>query len=115
MVQTFVEKVLSRSAKRNIKTGEIAIVEPDISLATDNTARIARQFNGIGLEKVWDPDKIVVVYDHTVPCSNEEYANSHKIGREFIARQQINAFYDLQSFGGVCHQVVCEKGYAHRG
>lgn len=115
MGQTFVEKVLSRSAKKNIKAGEIAVVEPDFSLATDNTARIARQFNSIGVEKVWDPAKIVVVFDHTVPCSTEEYANSHKIGREFIRSQQIEHFYDLQSCGGVCHQVMCEKGYAAPG
>jgi homoaconitate hydratase family protein len=55
----------------------------------------------------------VIVLDHVAPAANETYATNHKIIREFVAEQGIEAFYDVGE--GICHQVLAEKGHAWPG
>jgi 3-isopropylmalate/(R)-2-methylmalate dehydratase large subunit len=66
-------------------------------------------FKKIGVKKVWDPEKIVVIFDHQVPADSLEAAQNHIIMREFVEKQGINNFYDVNE--GVCHQVLPEKGH----
>jgi 3-isopropylmalate/(R)-2-methylmalate dehydratase large subunit len=66
-------------------------------------------FKKIGVKKVWDPEKIVVIFDHQVPADSIEAAQNHIIMREFVKKQGINNFYDVNE--GVCHQVLPEKGH----
>jgi 3-isopropylmalate/(R)-2-methylmalate dehydratase large subunit len=115
MGKTFVEKVLSRAAGTDAKAGEVVVVQPDYCLSHENTASVAKTFARIGLKKVWDSSRIVVVLDHTVPASTADYADAHRIIREFVAEQGISHFYDLNSHGGICHQIMCEEGYAAPG
>ncbi|MDD5646500.1 MAG: 3-isopropylmalate dehydratase large subunit, partial [Candidatus Bipolaricaulis sp.] len=107
MGQTFAQKVLAAKAGLpRVEVGQIVDVEPDVCLSHDNTAAIAKTFAKIGVERVKNPDRFVIVLDHTVPASTEEYAKGHKEIREFVAKQGIQAFYDVG--GGVCHQVLPE-------
>ena len=115
MGKTFAEKVLSLKAGRSVSAGEIVVVEPDYCMSHENASNISQIFQRIGAEKVWAPSKIVIVLDHTVPCSTEAYANSHKMIREFTARQGIENFYDLHLHGGICHQIMSQEGYAAPG
>ena len=115
MGKTFAEKILSRAAGKSVAPGDIVIVEPDYCLSHENSSAVAKTFQTIGAEKVWNADKIVIVFDHTVPPSTEDYANAQKVSRDFIKAQGIKNFYDLQSFGGICHQIMCQEGYALPG
>lgn len=67
MGKTFAEKVLSRAAGYPVKAGDIVTVYPDFCLSHENTSSICTTFRTIGVEKVYDPDRIVIVFDHTVP------------------------------------------------
>jgi 3-isopropylmalate/(R)-2-methylmalate dehydratase large subunit len=111
---TFAQKVLARKAGlASIDVGQIVEIEPDVCLSHDNTAAIAKIFAKIGVARVKDPGKFVVVLDHTVPASQEKYALSHKEIREFVAFHGIERFYDVGV--GICHQVLPEKGFALPG
>ncbi len=114
MGQTFAQKVLAGKAGLDrVDVGQIVEIEPDVCLSHDNTAAIAKIFAKIGVERVKDPDKFVVVLDHTVPASQEKYAIGHKEIREFVAINGIRRFYDAGV--GICHQVLPEKGFALPG
>ena len=115
MGKTFVEKVFARKTGREVRVGEIITVEPDFVMSHDNTAAIAGKFNKMGAKKVKYPERLVIVLDHVVPASQEKYALNHLIIREFVKKEGIKHFYDVNSEGGICHQVLSEKGYALPG
>ena len=71
-------------------------------------------FRKIGAENVWDNQRIVVVLDHLVPANSVKSAELHKIVRNFVEEQKIDNFYDIGQ-GGVCHQVMPEKGHVRSG
>ncbi|MEM3640383.1 MAG: 3-isopropylmalate dehydratase large subunit, partial [Candidatus Bathyarchaeia archaeon] len=58
--------------------------------------------------------RIVMVLDHQVPADSTKSAELHKIVRKFAKEQNIPFFYDVGS-GGVCHQVMVEKGHVRPG
>ena len=114
MGHTFVEKVLARKAGLDsVVPGQIVTVQPDKLLTHDNTADISQKFRRIGVSKVTDPGINVIVLDHVTPAANETYATNHQIIREFVAEQNIPAFYDIGE--GICHQVLPEQGHAWPG
>ena len=114
MPMTFAQKVLAAKAGLDrVEVGQIVEIEPDICLSHDNTAAIAKKFAQIGVARVKDPEKFVVVLDHTVPASEEKYAQNHKEIRAFVAANGIERFYDVGV--GICHQVLPEKGFALPG
>jgi len=110
MGKTFAEKLLSIKANRDVVAGDIVVVTPDYCISHENSSSIISTFKKI-TDKVWDNKRIVMTLDHTVPASSETYALSHKIIREFAAEQGIINFFDLNKHGGICHQVMMEKGF----
>jgi len=116
MGMTFAEKILAKKAgKESVKPGEVVTVEPDWVMSHDNAAPISKIFYSIGIEKVWNPEKLVFILDHAVPAPTDKHAANHKQIREFVEKQGIKHFYDVNSSGGICHQIFCEEGFALPG
>jgi len=115
MGKTFAEKVLGKAAGMEVSAGQIVTVEPHFCMSHDNAAPISKIFSKIGVKKVWDSSRLVFILDHAVPAPTDKHAMNHKVIREFVEDQGITNFYDVNSQGGVCHQVMCEKGYALPG
>jgi 3-isopropylmalate/(R)-2-methylmalate dehydratase large subunit len=115
MKQTISEKILeSSSGSREIKAGDFVKAKVDVALNHDVTSVIAFEaMKKMGSEKVWDPDKIVIVLDHLAPASSINSAQVHNKIREFARIQGIKNFFDVDS--GVCHQVLAEKGFVLPG
>ena len=113
MGKTFSEKILGRKAGRDVRAGDVITVSPDYILSHDNSAAIIKEFRKLGVGRVADPGKIVMILDHVVPAASEEHAQNHKTVREFVAEQGIANFYDIAC--GICHQVLPEKGFALPG
>ena len=108
MGKTFVEKILARKAGLGeVVPGQIVEVTPDLGMSHDNAAAIRRIFRKLGVERVKDPERFVVILDHVVPASQVQYAENHKEIREFVHEQGIR-FFDVGR--GICHQVVVEEG-----
>jgi len=114
MGYTFSEKILAAKCGRDaLRAGEIVMVEPDIVMSHDNAAAISATFQKIGKDRVWNPDRIVIILDHVVPAASEKHARNHQTIRRFVSAQGIGHFYEIDS--GICHQVLPEKGHAVPG
>jgi len=111
--KTFSEKILGLKAGKEVHAGEVVTVSPDYILSHDNSAAIFKEFKKLGIRNVKCPQKLVIILDHVVPASSEQYALNHKTIREFVAEQKIQNFFDI-SFG-ICHQVFSENGFALPG
>ncbi|MBM4237174.1 MAG: 3-isopropylmalate dehydratase large subunit, partial [Euryarchaeota archaeon] len=70
-------------------------------------------FKEMGAERIWDREKVVVLFDHRVPANTSKTAEGHRAIREFAADQGLPYFYDLKE--GICHQVLPEKGHVVPG
>ncbi|MEM3028475.1 MAG: aconitase family protein, partial [Candidatus Bathyarchaeia archaeon] len=111
-----VEKILSRASGRaSVTPGEIIEAKIDVAMIHDLTGPLTiKTFYEMGGEKVWDKDRIVVIFDHLVPANSERAASNQKILRQFVRNQGIGKFYDVGR-GGICHQVMVEKGHVKPG
>ncbi|MCD6248370.1 MAG: 3-isopropylmalate dehydratase large subunit [Hadesarchaea archaeon] len=115
MAMTITEKIFARAAGRDeVSPGEIVEARIDVAMIHDLTGPLViHTFRETGAERVWDPERIVIVGDHQVPANSVEAALNHITLRKFASEQGIKYFYDI--FEGICHQVVPEKGFALPG
>jgi len=110
------EKILAHaSGREEVKPGEIVQPKVDMAMVNEITGPLAiKAFKKIGVPKVWDNSRIVLIQDHQVPADTVKSAELHRIMRQFAEEQEIKFFYDV-GFGGICHQIMVEKGHALPG
>ena len=114
MGKTISEKILSEHSGEDAYSGDIVIAEVDFAMSQDGTTPLAiRAFNEMKTKRVWDPDKIAFVIDHSAPSPSKEVSNLHGMMRDFAREQKIENFYDIGC--GVCHQLMPEKGHVVPG
>lgn len=115
MPMTIAEKILARaSGRKKVSPGEIVEAKVDVAMVNDITAPITIDgMRQIGIKKIWDPSKVVVVFDHHAPPTMVEAAEDHSMLREFSREHSIKNLYDVGE--GICHQVVPERGFALPG
>jgi len=113
MGKTISEKILTRASGTDACAGEIVEASVDIVMSHDNAAMVAQVFETLGVDRVWDPERIVIPIDHRAPANLIEVAEAHRRIREFVKRQQIVHFYDIRK--GVCHQIMPELGHVRPG
>ncbi len=109
------EKILAKaSGKQAVHPGDIVDANVDMIMVHDLTGPLAVEaFKKIGTPKVWNNKKVVVILDHQVPAESVKAAELHKTMRQF-AKDQNLTFYDVGR-GGICHQVMPEKGHVVPG
>ena len=109
------EKILAKASGKNlVHPGDIVDANVDMVMVHDLTGPLAVEaFKRIGISKVWDNKKIVIILDHQVPAESVKAAELHKMLRAFAKEQGIR-FYDVGR-GGICHQVMPEKGHVLPG
>ncbi len=109
------EKILAKSSgKKAVHPGEIVDANVDMVMIHDLTGPLAVEaFKKIGVQKVWNNKKVVVILDHQVPAESVKAAELHKTMRQF-AKEQNLTFYDVGR-GGICHQVMPDKGHVVPG
>ena len=112
---TMSEKILAKaSGKNHVEAGDIVIANIDVAMTHDLTGPLSvESFEKIGVDKVWNPTKIVIPFDHQVPADSIDSANNHMIMRDFVKKQGIKNFYDVNA--GVCHQILPELGHVVPG
>ena len=111
---TLAEQIIARNTNTyEAKAGDIVMVQPDNVMIHDIFIPfVVRKFQEMGFSRVWNPEKVVIIYDHLVPASKIEDIRHFKIGENFAREQNITR---LHKSDGVCHQLMCEKGYALPG
>lgn len=122
MGMTYTQKLLARACGReHVDVGDILELPVDLAMSHENAALVINQFNdifaGTGLQpKVWDPERIAIIFDHRVPAESSKTATNQKKIREFVAQQDIEKFHDVRGDeGGICHQILPENGYVRPG
>lgn len=112
---TMSEKILAKASNKNSsEADEIVMATIDVAMTHDLTGPLSvESFKKIGTNKVWDPNKIVIPFDHQVPADSLDAANNHIIMREFVEKQGIENFYDVNE--GICHQILPELGHVVPG
>jgi len=113
-MSTIVEKILAKaSGKERVSAGDFVLADVDVVFAHDGTALLAiESMQEIGVEKVFDKDKVVFFIDHASPSPSPQISNIHLAMRRFAKKHGIR-FYDVGS--GICHQVLPEEGYVKPG
>ena len=106
---TLAEKILAaHTDKKEISPGEFVNVRLDLILSNDITAPIAiKEFQRIGVSKVFDPKKVVMVLDHFMPNRDIASAENAKLMREFCYEQ--GALFFEMGKAGIEHVLLPEQ------
>ncbi len=114
---TLSEKIFSKAANKKVKAGDFVLADIDCAMTHDITGPLAVEgfreiVKGKKTKRVWNPDKIIILFDHQVPADSLNAAANHVFLRQFANEQGI-LNYDV--FEGICHQVMPEKGHVKPG
>ena len=111
MPMTITEKILAAHAGLDrVSPGDLIEAKVDVALANDITAPLAiKVFNEIGVETVFDADKVILVADHFVPNKDIASAQQVKLVREFARRQKLTHYYEGGD-SGIEHVILPERG-----
>ena len=113
MQQTMAEKVFSRKMRREVFANDYITSPIDKAMCHEGFIMSATKLMVAGIDNVWDPKRVIVFLDHAVPAPTEQMAIAHYHIREMVKKFGINNFRGERD--GICHQVMCEKGYVEPG
>jgi len=111
MGMTITEKILAAHAgEEKVTPGQLINARLDIVLGNDVTAPVAiREFEGLGAEKVFDKDRVVLVPDHFTPNKDIKSAEQAKVLKEFARRQELSNYFEIGRMG-IEHCLLPEAG-----
>jgi len=119
---TAVEKILASASERaSVHAGDVVEPRVDLAMSHENAALVISQFReiheGTGLPaRPWDPSRIAIIFDHRIPAESAKTATNQKRVRAFVAEHGIAKFHDIRGdTGGICHQILPERGYVKPG
>ncbi|GAB6138772.1 3-isopropylmalate dehydratase large subunit [Halanaerobaculum tunisiense] len=116
MGMTMVEKILADHAGQDkVKPGDLVTAEVDLVLGNDVTTPVAiKEFNKIGVDQVFDQDRVAIVPDHFAPNKDINSAQQCKMIRNFAQDKEITNYFELGEMG-IEHCLLPEKGLALPG
>jgi 3-isopropylmalate/(R)-2-methylmalate dehydratase large subunit len=111
MGMTMTQKILASSAGLDqVKAGQLIKAKLDMVLGNDITTPVAvNEFKKIGLNRVFDKNKIAIVPDHFTPNKDIKSAEQVKYIREFSREMGIVNYFEIGQMG-VEHALLPEKG-----
>ena len=113
---TITEKILAaHSGRDSVTPGEIVNAKIDLIVAHDVTTPPAvAMLRKLGIDRVFDPSKILVTPDHFVPNKDIKSAELAKQLREWRIEQGIERYYEIGNHG-ICHAIAPEQGHVLPG
>jgi len=111
MGMTMIEKIIAaHSDQDELKPGDIVNARVDMVLGNDITTPVAvNEFNKIGVDKVFDKERIAIVPDHFVPNKDIKAAEQVNMIRKFAKKHEITNFFEVGQMG-IEHVLLPEKG-----
>ncbi|NMA14568.1 MAG: 3-isopropylmalate dehydratase large subunit, partial [Clostridia bacterium] len=111
MKMTITEKILAAHAQvERVVPGQLINAQVDVVLGNDVTAPVAiREFNGLGAQKVFDREKVVLVPDHFTPNKDIKSAEQVKVIKEFAKEHSITNYFEVGRMG-IEHCLLPEAG-----
>jgi 3-isopropylmalate/(R)-2-methylmalate dehydratase large subunit len=116
MGMTITEKILAAHAGLDqVKAGDLIQAKLDLVLANDITGPLAiKEFNKIGVEKVFDREKIVLIPDHFAPAKDIASAEQCLLLKNFAEEQNLLHYYEVGRCG-IEHCFLPERGLISPG
>lgn len=106
--KTIAEKIFAAHSGKDVSAGDIVIADVDFAMSQDGTSALAIDaIHSMGATKVFDPEKVAMVMDHSCPSPLEGVSAIHKKMRDFGKDSGVH-IYDWGC--GVCHQLIPESG-----
>ena len=113
MGETVIEKIIRNNVGHTVKPGDIVTVNVDRVMIHDIFIPfVAEKFEEMGFKKLWNPDKVVVIYDHLVPASQLDDTRHFHVGDAFAEKYGMK---NVHRSDGICHQLMTEAGYVKPG
>lgn len=111
MGMTMTQKILAAHAGLvSVKAGQLIEAKLDLVLGNDVTTPVAiKEFNKIGVDKVFDKDKVAIVPDHFTPNKDIKSAEHCKLVREFAHCKEVTNYFEVGQMG-IEHCLLPEKG-----
>lgn len=111
MGMTMTQKILAAHAGlESVKAGQLIEANLDLVLGNDVTTPVAiKEFNKIGVDKVFDKDKVAIVPDHFTPNKDIKSAEHCKLVREFAHCKDVTNYFEVGQMG-IEHCLLPEKG-----
>ncbi|MDD3699212.1 MAG: 3-isopropylmalate dehydratase large subunit [Atribacterota bacterium] len=111
MGMTITEKIIAAHAqKEKVIPGELVQVKIDLALANDITAPLSiKELEKQKIDRIFDPDKVVLVADHNTPCKDIASAQNVKLMRDFARKYGISHFFEGGK-AGIEHVLLPEEG-----
>ena len=111
MGMTMTQKILAAHAGlESVKAGQLIEAKLDLVLGNDVTTPVAiKEFNKIGVDKVFDKDKVAIVPDHFTPNKDIKSAEHCKLVREFAHCKDVTNYFEVGQMG-IEHCLLPEKG-----
>lgn len=111
MGMTITEKIIAAHAqKEKVAPGELVQVKIDLALANDITAPLGiKELEKQKIDRIFDPDKVVLVADHNTPCKDIASAQNVKLMRDFARKYGISHFFEGGK-AGIEHVLLPEEG-----
>lgn len=115
MGKTISEKIIGNKAGVNAEAGQIVEANVDYVMVNDVTGLPAfEQFEKLPKSTKPLREKIVLIPDHYVPNKDVASAEQAKRMRDFAKKYEIENYFEVGR-GGVCHQLMIEKGFVAPG
>jgi len=116
MGMTMTQKILAAHAGLNtVSPGQLIMAKLDLVLGNDITTPVAiNEFNKMGVDKVFDNEKIAIVPDHFTPNKDIKSAEQCKYVREFVRKMDIKNYFEVGRMG-IEHALIPEKGLSVPG
>ena len=116
MSMTLTEKILARASGNDIvKPGQFINAKVNSIGTMDTLGKILLDaFGKLNLDKIPDPEKFIICFDHQIPANEVKFANVQKAIRDLAQRYGVKYLYDTGR-GGILHQVLHEKGHVIPG
>ena len=113
MGKTVIEKIIEHNTGKEVKPGDIVTVNVDRVMIHDIFIPfVAEKFREMGFGKLWDPDKVVLIYDHLVPASQVDDTRHFHVGNAFAEKYGMK---NVHRSDGICHQLMTEALYVKPG
>ncbi len=111
MGMTVTEKILAAHAGLDkVSPGQLINAKLDIVLANDITGPLAiKEFEKIGVKKVFDKDKVVLIPDHFAPAKDIPSAQQCLDIKNFSRQQELSNYYEVGRTG-IEHCFLPEQG-----
>ena len=116
MGMTMTQKILAAHAGlKEVTAGQLITCKLDLVHGNDITTPVAvNVFKNIGVDHVFDKEKVSIVPDHFVPNKDIKSAEQCKYIREFAHKMGIVNFFEVGQMG-IEHALLPEKGLVVAG